>query len=387
MRFLLTNLTRMPWARSTWAPYVAAAVLAAIATAARLSLEWMLASESPFLLFYPAVLLAALYLGRGPGLLCMALCAASIAVFIMPARGWFDLDQPVDVTDLALFAVLAGGLVVLLDAQRRARAVAERARQDALEHARRLEIEVRERRRAEDALRRSNEDLEDFAHIVSHDLKEPLRGISTTAQMLEEDLGPTPEPRVRERVASLVRLPQRMAALLDALLEYSRVGRSEFAIVPTDLAPVVAEVSDRLRAWLEERHATVEVETPLPRLRCDRARVGQVFANLIVNGVKYNESPEPVVRVGARVDGSGAVLYVRDNGIGIAAHHAAKLFRMFSRLHGRDRYGGGTGSGLALTKKTVERHGGRIWFESAPGQGTTFLFTLGERASAEAGVA
>jgi two-component system, chemotaxis family, sensor kinase Cph1 len=360
-----------------WVRYAAGAGLAALVLALRLSLDRFLVSESPFLLSYPAVVLAALYLGRGPALLCLALCTANVAYFEKPPTGWFDLAQPVDITDLALFVVIAAGLALLLVSQRRAQASAEAAQLDAQEHARRLEVEIAERQRAETALKRSNDDLEDYAHIVSHDLKEPLRGISTTAGFLIEDFGDKLGVEGRGKLETLVRLPQRMSALLDALLEYASVGRAELAMKRTDLASVVAEVCERLRTWLDERHAQVEVETPLPEALCDRARVGQVFANLIANGVKYNESPEPRVQVGARREGPVAVYYVRDNGIGIAPRHAARMFRMFSRLHGRERYGGGTGSGLALAKKTVERHGGRIWFESSPGQGTTFFFTLG----------
>lgn len=373
----LISVTARSLRLNPWVRYAAGVGLAGMVLALRLSLDRFLVSESPFLLSYPAVVLAALYLGRGPSLLCLALCTANVAYFEKPATGWFDLSQPVDITDLALFVVLAAGLALLLVSQRRAQASAEAARQDAQEHARRLEVEIAERQRAEAALKRSNDDLEDYAHIVSHDLKEPLRGITTTAGFLIEDFGERLGDEGRHKLETLVRLPQRMSALLDALLEYASVGRAELAMKRTDLASVIAEVCERLRTWLDERHALVEVETKLPEALCDRARVGQVFANLIANGVKYNESREPRVRVGARLEGPIPVYYVRDNGIGIAPRHAARMFRMFSRLHGRERYGGGTGSGLALAKKTVERHGGRIWFESSPGQGTTFFFTLG----------
>jgi signal transduction histidine kinase len=361
------------------ARYAGGVVLALLAAGIRASLERIFASESPFLLSYPAVLVAALYLGQGPALLCLGVCAATVAYFEMPPHGWFDLEQPVDVTDLVLFIFLAAGLAFLLIGQRKARAAAEHARADALEHARRLELEIAERHRAEAALKRSNEDLEDFAHIVSHDLKEPLRGLSSTARFLLDDLGPGAGAEVRSRLDSLVRIPQRLSALLDALLEYSWVGRAELAMKPTDLTAVVTEVCDRLRPWLDERHAAVEMESPLPAANCNRARVGQVFSNLIANAVKYNESDSPRVWIGARPDSTAPVYYVRDNGIGIAPRHAAAVFRMFSRLHPRDgdHYGGGTGSGLALAKKTIERHGGRIWFESAPGEGTPFCFTLG----------
>jgi light-regulated signal transduction histidine kinase (bacteriophytochrome) len=352
--------------------------IAVVTVEVRVSLDHALSLESPFLLFYPAVLIAALYLGRGPGLLCLAICTAEVGIFIMPRAGWTHLEEPLDVTDLILFALLAGLLVTLVDGQRRLRASAEVSRQDALLHAVRMEREVADRQRAEMLLRQSNEDLEDFAHIVSHDLKEPLRGISTTAQHIMEDFGEVMGNEGRQRLETLVRLPRRMSTLLDALLEYSRVGRTEMAVVPTDVKKVVGDVCEGLRPWLEERNARVEVGD-LPEAVCDKVRLGQVFSNLISNGVKYNETREPRVQVGARNEDGTPVYYVSDNGIGIEPKQAPRLFRMFSRLHGRERYGGGTGSGLALAKKNLERHGGRIWFESAPGKGTTFYFTLGQQ--------
>jgi signal transduction histidine kinase len=358
----------------------------AIASIAMATLLWIwteefFALQSPFLLFYPAIVVASLHLGRGPGLLTIALSVLSIAAFIDSPSTWLNLEEPTDITDILLFVAVAVGLVFLIEAQRRARRAAEVARAEAQDHSVRLEREVAERVRAEELLRRSNEDLEDFGHIVSHDLKEPLRGIAITAESLAQDYGGSLGEDGRNRLETLVKLPRRMASLLDALLEYSRVGRADLAVAPTDVKQVVGEVCDGLRPWLEEHHARVEVDGPLPAATCDRARLGQVFSNLIANGVKYNESAEPRVRVGARQDDGTPVFYVADNGIGIEPKHAPRLFRMFSRLHGRERYGGGTGSGLALTKKTVERHGGRIWFESTPGQGTTFYFTLanGER--------
>jgi two-component system, chemotaxis family, sensor kinase Cph1 len=120
------------------------------------------------------------------------------------------------------------------------------------------------------------------------------------------------------------------------------------------------------------------VASGLPRLRCDAARVGQLLSNLIVNAVKYNEAAERMVEVGCvpGADGDAPVFYVRDNGIGIRPQHCESIFRMFRRLHHRDQYGGGTGVGLTLAKRIVERHGGRIWVESVLGEGSTFYFTL-----------
>jgi PAS domain S-box-containing protein len=222
-------------------------------------------------------------------------------------------------------------------------------------------------------LARSNDDLEDFAYIVSHDLKEPLRGISNYARFVMEDEGERLSGAGRDKVETIFRLTQRMYELLDALLEYSRVGRAELAMVDCDLREVAQGAVERLGPWLNERHATVEIDALLPRARCEGVRIGEVFTNLIANGVKYNDSSRKQIRIGARADGT---IFVSDNGIGIHPRNLQKVFGMFKRLHGREEYGGGTGSGLAITRKIVERHGGRIWVESEPGCGSSFCFTL-----------
>jgi PAS domain S-box-containing protein len=242
-------------------------------------------------------------------------------------------------------------------------------------------LDVTARRDVEDALShqnadliRSNVDLEDFAHIVSHDLKEPLRGIKHYSGFILEDDGARLSTESRAKLETIQRLTARLTSLLDALLEYSRVGRADFGVRECCLHEVATAAIQRLGPWLEERGAVVEFDSRLPRVRCDVVRVEEVFTNLISNGVKYNDSPRKEVRLGARDDG---VIYVRDNGIGIPARSAHDIFRMLRRLHPSDAYGGGTGSGLALARKIVERHGGRIWVESEPGRGSTFSFTLG----------
>jgi signal transduction histidine kinase len=262
------------------------------------------------------------------------------------------------------------------------------------ERTRALADELRERRRAEAELERKNVDLEasnreldDFAYVASHDLKEPLRGIHNYAGFLLEDYGEQLDDAGRDKLQTLMRLTGRMEALIDTLLHYSRVGRVDLAVTDVDLDEVVTELLDSLRPALAEARAEVRVVTPLPIVRADRARVDEVFRDLVVNGVKYNESATPTVEIGALPPGTaaggeappveaGPIFFVRDNGIGIPARHQRVIFDIFKRLHGRDAYGGGTGAGLTIVKKVVERHGGCIWLESAPGRGTTFYFTL-----------
>jgi signal transduction histidine kinase len=248
-------------------------------------------------------------------------------------------------------------------------------------------IDVSERAEASEMLERharelarSNADLQDFAYIASHDLKEPLRGISNYARFLQEDHAADLGEQGIDKLSTIVRLAQHMYGLLDSLLEYSRVGRTELAVSAVDLGEVLAEVQAALSGRLEQENAQVRVQPGMPTVRADRVRIGQVFANLITNAFKYNLSPVKIIEIGcvrvAGPDGPAPVFFVRDNGIGIEKRHHERIFAMFKRLHPRDQYGGGTGSGLAIVKKIVERHGGHVWLESTLGQGTTFYFTL-----------
>ncbi len=230
------------------------------------------------------------------------------------------------------------------------------------------------------ALEQSNRELDDFTYVASHDLKEPLRGIHNYAAMLTEDYAGAPlDADGLARLDTIRRLTRRLDGLIDSLLEHARVNRLELERREVDANDALEDALDRLAASIEERKAVVRVPRPLPAVRADRERLVEVFTNLISNAVKYG-GPTPEVEVGA-VEPTAAdappVFYVRDRGIGIEPRHHAAVFRLFKRLHPRDAYGGGSGAGLTIVQKVVERHGGRIWLESAPGEGTTFYFTLG----------
>jgi len=238
------------------------------------------------------------------------------------------------------------------------------------------------------SLQNSNKELDDFAYIASHDLKEPLRGMHNYSKFLLEDYGDKLDDEGRSKLETLTRLAQRMESLINGLLYYSRVGRTELASDPCNLNDVLKDVVDSLKVTLEESGTDVRVAKPLPTMRCDRIRTREVFQNLITNAMKYNDKPERWIEVGCTEDEhthppgeqhpNAPVLYVRDNGIGIPNKHHDAIFSIFKRLHGRDKFGGGTGAGLTIVKKIIERHGGRIWIESIPGEGTTFYFSLSE---------
>ena len=247
-----------------------------------------------------------------------------------------------------------------------------------------LERQARELREANRALEQSNRELDALAHIASHDLKEPLRGITSYAQFLLEDYADRLDDVGRRKLHALAALGRRMTDLIDSLHAYSRLGRVELAVAPADLGEVLAGVLDGLRVTLEERRVEVRVPRPLPTVACDRVLVGEVLHNLITNAAKYNDRPERWVEVGYREGGGPVTFYVRDNGIGIRERDLPAVFRMLRRLHPPDAYGGGTGVGLTIAQRVVERHGGRIWAESAPGEGTTFYFTLAPAEEARA---
>jgi len=243
------------------------------------------------------------------------------------------------------------------------------------------------------ALDVSNRELDEFAYVASHDLKEPLQGIHNYATFLIEDYEDKLGDDGKDKLHTLTRLSQRMEELINSLLQYSRVGRTELAIKVVNLDEMLSGVCESVQIRLDELGVQVRVPRPLPTLVCDAARIGEVFRNLITNAMKYNDKPEKWIEVDYQLPrerepieerepniGDDEVLFwVRDNGIGIREKHLDSIFKIFKRLHGRDKFGGGTGAGLTIVKKIIERHGGRIWVESTFGEGCTFYFTLPHR--------
>jgi len=232
-------------------------------------------------------------------------------------------------------------------------------------------------------LQRSNEELDSFAYIASHDLKEPLRGIHNYANFLMEDYAEALEGDGIAKLETLVRLTQRMEDLINSLLHFSRLGRAELMRQSVNLDEVVQQVIATLTIARPQSEVEFRVPQPLPRMECDRAQINELFTNLISNAIKYNDKPEKWVEIGVlageQTEGN-PTFYVRDNGIGIRPEHQEKIFQIFRRLHGRDEFDGGAGAGLTIARKIIERHDGRIWVESTPTQGTTFYFTLSAEA-------
>jgi PAS domain S-box-containing protein len=248
-------------------------------------------------------------------------------------------------------------------------------------------LDMTARKRAEEDLRlltnellRSNRELEQFAYVASHDLQEPLRMVASYTQLLRKRYAGRLDQDADEFIGFAVDGATRMQALIQDLLVYSRVGRSSVVAKPADAGTALEAALTNLKARLDETSATVTAD-PLPAVLVDGVQLTQVFQNIIANAVKFRGTGPPHVHVGARLVASGVEFSVRDNGIGFEAKHGERIFQIFQRLHPRSEYPG-SGIGLAICKKIVERHGGTITAESVPGEGSTFVFTLPSAAAA-----
>ncbi len=226
-------------------------------------------------------------------------------------------------------------------------------------------------------LMRSNRDLEQFAYIASHDLQEPLRAVAGFTTLLEQRYQDKLDEKADSYIRFIVDGVSRMQALINGLLEYSRVNTRGGVPEPVPADRALQEALANLRTAIEQSGAVVTV-TPLPTVRADLAQLTHVFQNLIENALKFRSERRPEIEIGARPEDGFWRFWTRDNGIGIDPRYADRIFLIFQRLHTRDKYPG-TGIGLAICKRIIERHGGKIWVESQPGQGSTFYFTLPEK--------
>jgi len=229
-----------------------------------------------------------------------------------------------------------------------------------------------ERRAAE--LERSNEELERFAYVASHDLSEPLRMVSGFVSLLQSRYGDRLDGDADEFMRYIVEGVERMQELIRDLLTYSRVGRAELRTEPVPLSPLVERVLEGMQTTIDERRARVVVGD-LPIVRGDPSQLVQLLQNLIANALKFTRDDPPVVRISAERHGSEWHLTVADEGIGIDPEYTERIFQVFQRLHGPDEFPG-TGVGLAICRTIAERHGGRIWVDSTPGEGSAFTAVL-----------
>lgn len=220
----------------------------------------------------------------------------------------------------------------------------------------------------------SNQALEDFAYIASHDLKEPLRGINNYVAQLSDAYS----DKLNDEYATFVlgrlkALTFKMESLISSLLKFSRLGQ-EISLTALDTEALVKDVKQTLHHLVLEEQVLIKVLSPLPNVIGDKTMLHELLMNLITNGVKYNKSPDKLIEIG--FDQHYQALYVRDNGIGIAEHFHEKVFKIFKRLHGEGEYGGGSGAGLTIVKKIVEQHKGKVWITSKEGYGTCVFIQL-----------
>ncbi len=262
---------------------------------------------------------------------------------------------------------------VLKDSLARLTISVRRALQEKRQRDQRHQAEEDLARKVEE-LARSNRDLEQFAHVASHDLQEPLRMVASYTQLLAERYRGKLDDTADKYIGYAVEGALRMQTLVRDLLAFSRVGHNGVAGKHTDCNSVIREALLNLKALIEDSGAVV-THDPLPNVAAERTQLLQVFQNLIGNAVKFRSKEAPAIRVSAEQQGTHWLFAVADNGIGIAPQYKDLIFVIFQRLHAREEYSG-NGVGLAICKKIVEHFGGRIWVESDPGHGSIFRFTL-----------
>ena len=237
-----------------------------------------------------------------------------------------------------------------------------------------LQAQILERSQLAERLASSNQELEQFAYIASHDLQEPLRAITSYTQLLAKRYQGQLDEKADKYMGYIVDGATRMQQLITDLLSYSRVGRHDLTLAETDCNQVLAKALQNLKMAIADSQAEITHHL-LPMVLADAGQLIQLFQNLISNAIKYCDKVPPKIHIGFFQQGNAWIFFVRDNGIGIESAYLDRIFIIFQRLHNRREYPG-TGIGLALCKKIVDRHHGRIWAESEPGQGSTFYFTI-----------
>ena len=371
--------------RPTALRYAIAVASVALALAVRVSLASVLQGELPFVPFFAATAAAAWFGGLGPSLLSTALGFVVGMLFIVrPDHPWWTATPH----NFAVFGTyLAGALTIVIIS-----VAMHRARQRAIDRQIELEREMGDRIQAEQALQkahdelelrvqertaelaRSNAELQQFAYVASHDLQEPLRMVSNFTQLLAERYDSKLDSDGREFIAYAVEGATRMQTLVQDLLALSRVGTRGKDLEVVRLDEVVDRAVANLEFAIQDNGASVSHDA-LPEVLADSMQMMQLFQNLIGNGIKFKGAEPPRVHISAARSEKEWTLSVHDNGIGFEPQYAERIFAVFQRLHSRDEYQG-NGIGLAICRKIVERHQGRIWAESIPGSGSTFYFTM-----------
>lgn len=362
---------------------LAAAIVAAIS-----AISWILRQYGPGIppmLLFIGILISARNGGLGPGLTATLLSTLALNYFFSDPP--FTLAaSPQEFCDLAAFTIAAVITSKLVADLEEANVRLAKLQSDLERHVtertaeltranEQLKDEIEARREAEKALARSNEELERFAYVVSHEFQHPLRTVAMSAgEMRARIRNASPEESER-RLSDIEATVERMDSFASGLLSYSRLSNQRMrAADPVSMEGALQWAIANLRPVIEESGAKI-THGPLPSVTGDQAQLAHVFQNLLSNAIKYRSEKRPEVEVSAHQSNGDYVFAVRDNGAGIPEEHRERIFQMFTRLHGGAAYPG-NGIGLAMCQKIVQKHGGRIWVDSSPGSGSTFYFTI-----------
>jgi signal transduction histidine kinase len=365
-------------------PYWIAAVAVVAATLVRLAINPLVGQNIPFVSYLTATVLIAWWSGFGPAVFATILSCVAGAHYVFGAPWQLELfpgGGPVGPSVVG-FAAVSIAISWLIDFQhkllRRARKAEKSAAIVSAENARLLQ----EARRAQQELKQTNEelrlanhDLETFVYSASHDLREPLRGMSIAAQLIEQDGNERLSPEAAQMLQQILGGTRRMDALIQDLLVYTRAAGTEEEMASVDCALVLAEAMDALRVSIAEAGAIISYGA-LPVIPIRRSSLALVFQNLLSNAIKYRSEHVPVLRVEAMQRDGFWIFSVDDNGIGVESQYWERIFGVFKRLHSYHKYPG-SGIGLATCRRLVRHWGGDIWLEhSAPDEGSTFCFSI-----------
>ncbi len=224
----------------------------------------------------------------------------------------------------------------------------------------------------------SNQRLDDFVYVVSHDLKEPVRGILNFSRFLLQDYGKQLDKEGVKQLEMLKVMARRMQEMITDLLHFAIISRERLSFEDVNVSEIAQEIIELQQIHFQTENADIKIQDNLPSITANKTQITEVFRNLIVNAVKYNEEAEKIIEVGCLTNHprkpNHPVFFIKDNGIGIELKHQKDIFKMFKRLHAHEAYGGGTGSGLAICKRIIDQHNGEIWVEAANGKGSIFYF-------------
>ena len=346
----------------------------------RMLLDPLLGQAAPLLMFVLPVLVCAWYGGRGPGLAATAASALAGWYFFLPDRnslGGLDLDGALQLVIFGVVGATVSSLYARLGTAR-SRAADRLVELQASEERYRVLNETLEQRVVQRTaeLESANRALEAFAYSISHDLRAPLRGIQGFAQALLEDYGDRLDGMGLDYARRIAAAAERMDQLIQDILAYSRLSRADLELIPVSLDSAIREACAEIDLPLRQRGGEVALEGPFPLVRAHRSTLVQVVTNLLTNAIVYvAPGAAPRIRARAEEQGDRARLWIEDQGIGIAPEHQERIFDVFERLHGSETYPG-TGIGLAIVRKGVERMGGNVGVESAPGAGSRFWIEL-----------